>query len=161
MSDQSRKDFARTNLRQCAQELLEWRRTGVLPNGKVKELNRMTEKEFPHGFDQLRITEALIQETALEAFTVNPEQWVVCAANRNRRSGEITLGARHFDHLMHAMNKARKEGQADWVDSEQGFIDQKGNFLTREEALKIAKANGQIRRRCGGDEKRLFSENLY
>jgi hypothetical protein len=101
------------------------------------------------------------------ALAINPSgeadhpQRVVCAANRNLRSGEITLGARHFDGLMHAMNKARPEGQADWVDSEQGFIDQWGKFLTREEARKIAIEQGQILRRCGGDSKRLFSENVY
>lgn len=49
----------------------------------------------------------------------------------------------------------------DGRDTEQGFIDQHGNFYSREEAWKIAQANGQIIRRVGGDEGRLFSENLY
>jgi len=44
---------------------------------------------------------------------------------------------------------------------EQGFVDQHGEFMTREEAHKVAIEAGQIIRRCGGDEERLFSENLY
>lgn len=90
-----------------------------------------------------------------------PQQSVVCAAHRNRKTSAITLGARHFDNLVHAQNKARAEGQLEWINSEQGFIDQFGKFLTREEAYTIAKANGQIIRRCGGDTHKLFSKNLY
>jgi hypothetical protein len=48
-----------------------------------------------------------------------------------------------------------------WKSAAQGFIDNRGNFLTREEALVIAREAGQIRRRCGGDEHALYSENLY
>ena len=49
---------------------------------------------------------------------------------------------------------------------EQGFVDQFGNFYSREEAWIIAVTNGQIIRRVGGDmsldgEGKLFSENLY
>jgi hypothetical protein len=43
----------------------------------------------------------------------------------------------------------------------QGFLDNKGIFLTREEAHTVAKAAGQIVRRVGGDANRLYSENLY
>jgi len=53
------------------------------------------------------------------------------------------------------------EGAESWKGCDQGFINQRGNFLTREDALKIALANGQRRKRCGGDERQLFSENLY
>jgi hypothetical protein len=48
-----------------------------------------------------------------------------------------------------------------WRDADQGFIDQRGNYLSREEALVIAKEQNQILRRCGGDHRELFSENLY
>ena len=44
---------------------------------------------------------------------------------------------------------------------EQGFLDSTGMFRTREEALTIAKASGQIIKRCCGDDNRLFSENLW
>jgi hypothetical protein len=43
---------------------------------------------------------------------------------------------------------------------EQGFIDQFCNFLTREEAYVIAKANGQIIN-PGHETDKLYSENLY
>lgn len=41
------------------------------------------------------------------------KQFVVCAAHRNRRSGRITAGARHFDGIVHETNKSRAEGQTD------------------------------------------------
>ncbi len=89
---------------------------------------------------------------------------IVCAANRH--DGIIIAGVRHWDSIMrglfagpeieknHPMNVA-------W---EQGFLDNKYQFLTRTEAWKVAEAAGQIVRRCGGDEAddgTLYSENLY
>jgi hypothetical protein len=47
---------------------------------------------------------------------------------------------------------------SDW---EQGFVDQYGNFMTREEAWEIAQAAGQIRRPEGGAPGTLYSEHLY
>jgi hypothetical protein len=47
---------------------------------------------------------------------------------------------------------------------EQGFVDNKGNFLSRKEAFVVAKNAGQLIRRCGGDDAQggiLYSENLY
>lgn len=87
-----------------------------------------------------------------------PKQIVVCAANKFP-SGLILCGARHWDKLM------RK--QADYAgvkggSEEQGFIDQFGEFLTREEAMAIVKDNGQrffIARNQSDLE--LFSEGLY
>jgi hypothetical protein len=84
------------------------------------------------------------------------EQWIVCAAHR--LNGKIICGPRHFDPIIRAQIGKDREA---WKASEQGFVDQFGKFLTREEALVIALKNGQRRRRCGGDDKRLFSENLY
>jgi len=84
---------------------------------------------------------------------------VVCAALR-RTDGLRVCGARHFDDVMRDQVKLNG-GTVDWIGATQGFIDQRGVFMTREEALEVAKAAGQIRRRCGGDEKRLYSENLY
>jgi hypothetical protein len=79
-----------------------------------------------------------------------PQRVVVCAALRRREV--IICGPRHWDSICRGTSK---DG---W---EQGFVDQKGVFLTREEAWPIAKAAGQIIRRVGGDEGRLYSENLY
>lgn len=76
---------------------------------------------------------------------------VVCAALRDL-NGTIICGPRHWDSLCRGTSK---DG---W---EQGFVDQRGVFLTREEAWQVAFNAGQIIRRVGGDGKRLFSENLY
>lgn len=85
---------------------------------------------------------------------------VVCAANRN--GDLLILGARHFDMTMHRtielLGLDDRLSPSRW---EQGFIDQHGVFLTREEAWVVAETAGQIIRRVGGDGKRLFSENLY
>lgn len=79
---------------------------------------------------------------------------VVCAALRDI-NGTIICGPRHWDSICRASSK---DG---WT---QGFVDQRGVFMTREEAWKVAEAAGQILRICGGETVnggRLFSENLY
>ena len=84
---------------------------------------------------------------------------IVCAAMRNAE-GEIICGPRHYDKIMN--QQLRRLARNDWRASiTQGFVDQYGNFLTREEAWEIAIRKGQIVRRVGGDEGKLFSENLY
>lgn len=88
---------------------------------------------------------------------------VVCAACR---SGDLILaGARHFDSVMHSQLKAispqMKPKASSW---EQGFIDQFGVFMDRQEAMRVAKDAGQpidIERGCGGNNTTLFSEGLY
>ncbi len=86
------------------------------------------------------------------------DQRIVCAAIRNSR-GEIICSPRHFDTLMH--HQIHNSVATDWKTAEQGFVDQRGNFLTRRMALGIAEAANQIIRRVGGDDEELFSENLY
>lgn len=86
------------------------------------------------------------------------QQRVVCAAIQND-AGYIVCGPRHYDHIM---REQIINGLQDFsARNEQGFVDQFGKFLTREEAYKVAVAAGQIVRRCGGDEGTLYSENLY
>ena len=51
--------------------------------------------------------------------------------------------------------------QLDWKDMNQGFVDNYGDFLTREQAWYLAEANDQIRNRHCGQEGMLYSENLY
>lgn len=85
---------------------------------------------------------------------------IVCAACRNRKTGDIIAGVRHWDEIMRAQVGDDVDG-AEW---EQGFLDNKCRFLTRQKAWGVAEAASQIIRRCGGDGAKggtLYSENLY
>lgn len=130
------------------------------PHGRVihevgcKDCESQTEVQ-QETIDEMSIR--LFQERSKEKDAQKPEQWIVCAAIRNS-FGQIICGPRHFDQRMRDQIGISRN---DWKSSEQGFVDQFGAFLTREEAHAIAAKNGQIRRRCGGDKNRLFSENLY
>jgi len=91
------------------------------------------------------------------------KQIVVCSAIR--QNGVTVCGARHFDrgmvHTIRSLDGScmMKLGTA-W---EQGFIDQFGKFLTREEAFQVVKNNGQPfdSKRNGGSKIKLYSEGLY
>lgn len=84
---------------------------------------------------------------------------VVCAANRHMDTDVIVLGARHFDSLMHKTIDMHGYKNHPF---EQGFIDQWGIFMNRQEAYTVAKAANQIRRKTGNiDEPTLYSEDLY
>jgi hypothetical protein len=83
---------------------------------------------------------------------------IVCAANLV--DGMLVCGARHHDPIMRevydrlgldAIEHIRKE--------KQGFIDQYGQFVTREDAAFIVKANDQKLRSFPRDI--CFSEDLY
>lgn len=102
----------------------------------------------------------LPKQTLPSAIAWKPgEPRVVCAAIRDPH-GRLVTGARHFDGVM--MEQIRRgPGSDSWRGGEQGFIDQHGKFLTREEAHEIATRWGQILRRVGSDSMSLFSENLY
>lgn len=88
---------------------------------------------------------------------------IVCAAVRNCSENKIIVGVRHGDEHM---NNQLSE-MCFWHDDdiqEEGFLDNKGSFLTRTDAWKVAEAAGQIKRRVGSDTLNggtLFSENLY
>lgn len=84
---------------------------------------------------------------------------IVCAANRSNGEGIIVCGARHFDNVMHTVIRNLPETNSPrlWT---QGFIDNRGVFLNRKEALKVAQVAGQIRNKTMPDD-RLFSEDLY
>lgn len=92
--------------------------------------------------------------------TTDPLYPIVCAAMRHRTNGRIICGPRYYDPIMRAQIEA-SEGRDSWIGCEQGFVNSRGQFLTREEALLVALALGQRKHRCGGDETQLFSENLY
>ena len=86
---------------------------------------------------------------------------VVCAACREPESDLIFCGPRHFDMTMQKQMEAAKiSGRG----MEQGFIDQHGVFMDREEAMEVAKAARQpidFEYGCSGSFKILYSEGLY
>jgi hypothetical protein len=82
---------------------------------------------------------------------------VVCAALRHEE-GAIICGPRHFDATMMAQISAQG---GDWRRAEQGFVDQFGRFLTRDEAWDIAKARDQLLPNRDGILGTLYSEDLY
>ena len=89
--------------------------------------------------------------------------WIVCAANRH---GWILItGPRHFDKTMGATIDLLEEasGAKFEIDQwEQGFIDQRGRFYDRREALKAVRESGQpFNAERNGDSDMLFSEGLY
>ena len=84
---------------------------------------------------------------------------VVCAANRY---GELIIcGARHHDPIMNNVLDALKTSGIEMSkDQDQGFIDQWGNYITREDAKTIALSSGQLLRDPDIHDQ-CFSENLY
>ena len=87
------------------------------------------------------------------------EQRVVCAALR-KHNNLMIVGPRHFDSFMHKQIAMMACPSNSWKTAEQGFIDQYGNFLTREEAWIIAEKAGQIIKQVSSPGT-LYSENLY
>lgn len=94
------------------------------------------------------------------------ERRVVCAAIR-AADGEVLLGIRHYSQDMHRQIGARRDGAKfkHRHDVDQGFVDQRGVFMSREEAYAVALAAGQVWRPevCGHglDGPKLYSEGLY
>lgn len=84
---------------------------------------------------------------------------IVCAAIRNKRTNVVIVGPRHFDLTMCS---AIPFGELDkWKDAEQGFIDQHGEFYTRQQAWPIAWSNRQIIKDRDWQPGVLHSEHLY
>jgi hypothetical protein len=87
---------------------------------------------------------------------------IVCAALLFDR-GEIILGARHYDGLMVSQLEDLRMMTGRNVKNPppiQGFINQRGEFLNRTEALAVAQAAGQIIEKTWPKDI-LFSEDLY
>lgn len=105
---------------------------------------------------------------------------IVCAAVRHR-DGRIVCGPRHFDATMwqQIMNLTPAQWEevkvrtvthpaeqppvsaTGWYGADEGFIDQHGKFLTREQAWRVADFAGQIIGDRGWQNGRLHSEHLY
>lgn len=70
----------------------------------------------------------------------------------------IYTGRRHHEIIREMVETY---GISPPITAQQGFIDEKGNFLSREEARKIAIACRQVRETDCINKKLLFSEDLY
>lgn len=106
---------------------------------------------------------------------VNIPERIVCSAcqvfadekDGTNEDGSLIVhevyGLRHYDPLMRKQIKElEKQYNYALLDYEQGFLTNKGRFVGREEALKIAKEQGQILRLSGSPNPDiLFSEDLY
>ena len=92
---------------------------------------------------------------------------VVCAAIR-AADGDLLLGIRHYSEDMHRQIEARHDGHkfANRLDEDQGFVDQHGEWLSREDAYEIANMQDQIVNsralgRTMDGKPKLYSEALY
>jgi len=104
-------------------------------------------------------------------FEVSPSAWtdqtrddniVYCVNPDMHNNLHIkVLGARHWDGLMRSRVIDLKTMYHDVKELEQGFIDQFGKFLSRSEALEIAKKQNQIIDYSACTQTELFSEALY
>lgn len=96
----------------------------------------------------------------------DPTRRVVCAAIR-AADGEVLIGIRHYSPDMHRQIEQRMDGSKfkHRHDEDQGFVDQWGKFISREDAYWIAFNNNQITRpeACGNglNGPKLYSEGLY
>ncbi len=105
--------------------------------------------------------------------------YIVCAAIRQKNTGLMVCGPRHYDSVMWSqilsipheqfltlqrLNElpAPNDQIKAWQGAEEGFIDQHGTFYGREEAWQIVKTNGQplTTDECYGNGC-LYSEHLY
>ncbi|WP_051241308.1 hypothetical protein [Vibrio litoralis] len=93
------------------------------------------------------------------------ERKVIAAACKYGET--IIVGVRHYDGVMHGQLKQMPQRGLELVESRgdvvQGFIDNKGNFLDRVEALALVKESGQpfYPNRNGGDGSELYSEGVW
>jgi hypothetical protein len=91
---------------------------------------------------------------------------VVCAAIR-AGDGTLMLGIRHYSKDMHDQLEQRMDGFKfrNRLDEDQGFVDQWGAWMSREEAYEVARQSGGIRNHSSVGEGlnglKLYSEALY
>lgn len=101
-----------------------------------------------------------------EVTTLLSKPRIVCAAIR-AADGDLLIGIRHYSRDMHQQIRARRDGRKfkHRDDKDQGFVDQHGTYYSREDAYRVAHANGQITRPRASDETvdapKLYSEGLY
>lgn len=93
-------------------------------------------------------------------YNAGPPSRIVSAAIK-LQDGLVVVGPRHFDMTMHAVFK--RLGNPNLTGHTQGFVDQRGNFFGRAEALLIAHKAKQItdHQKLTAPCRQLFSEDLY
>lgn len=102
-------------------------------------------------------------------YNITPRR-IVCAALKHK-DGAMVIGARHYDSIMHNTLDLRKRlnPNEDWTESDEGFIDQFGDFINRVDSWLIACQTNQVICLVGNQTKedfgkpnvKLYSENLY
>ena len=98
----------------------------------------------------------------------NPEL-IVCAAvkfdvfDRLTKRHELTVaGVRHYSaDMSYLLDDLDRNEKFEYEETTQGFLTNYDRFVDRKEALKIAKANNQIRYSIGYEPDELYSEMLY
>lgn len=58
--------LARENLQQCAREVMEWRKTGILQDGKIREMEKLLDSV--DNMQSTRMAEDIVLNLALEQF---------------------------------------------------------------------------------------------
>ena len=104
----------------------------------VESSRYLSTSDFP---GEKGFIDAAIKQREKERKSTSINQVVVCAAIRSSE-GYIICGVRHYDYLM---RDQLANSLQDWKGPiEQGFVDQRGNFLTREEASSLLRAEGRL-----------------
>lgn len=86
----------------------------------------------------------------------------VVAAAIKLKDGRILCGVRHFDHIMRSWLPAEiTEARPFIAGAEQGFVDNRYQFMDRNEAWDVAVAANQLLPNHDGIEGQLFSEDLW
>ncbi|OOF45154.1 hypothetical protein BKK51_07270 [Rodentibacter trehalosifermentans] len=91
---------------------------------------------------------------------------IVCAAIKFQLMNDYDIrylvipATRHYSPDMNAIIDTL-EFNFSTIEESQGFITNFGRFVSRKEALEIAKANNQIRFDIGYEPDELYSEMLY
>lgn len=86
-------------------------------------------------------------------------KYVVCAAMK-MNDGLIVTGIRHFSPEMRKVLHRIYGDKYHLKVEEEGFVDEMGKFLNREDAWILALTQNQIRKECSCPGT-LYSENLY
>ena len=73
---QQAKVLAKANLSECCQEIVEWRKSGILCNGTVRDMARKLEAVDEH--NSTRLAEQIVVQLALEVVAEQGGQIAVC-----------------------------------------------------------------------------------